>query len=591
MNTRFCSRSRWSRTVVITLVFGFCLSPLPVCISSAQTTAGGIIEGNALDPNGAGVLGATVTVTGAGGVSVSATANEDGVFRLTQLTPGRYTVVVEAPGFKRFEQANVEVNLSKPTKLNVTLNPAGITGTANVLSESGDALVTGTKIPPRELTPTRPVSVGDALEFKVDTTKFGNVKAYLPNDIRPGDTVSGSFAWDKPPVGATESFKVTSSDVAVTSTGNDFTMRVPAELAPLRRNYASLAVLVPSISPGVAPEKATLFIPLNNVPLGVTPADLVFPPLGQQGRAIQIQGPFDGNSDNTRITVGEGTGKIIKPLAESPRKVVFIAPVDVTGPYTIDVKEGDKTFTGKSRNIAVNLSAPKTNLLRGEKTTVTIQVDGLSGIIKDVPLQLDARGVINMEGGNFQNLRIKPEEVKLDGRYTTNRTITGLQAGGFSVTATVIVGPFDICLQDDVDPNRIFHFNSFTGDYSFTNLGPADQSRTSGLKLQPGGGGGAGQTGKLQPGGSGGGAAQTGAGSTSQTGSTPGDVTLTGIGKPAMKGCIITLSHNAPDRRVFARLDTCTKTGDAKVETKTPKTTSEVADKNTENNTCPSSPK
>src|SRR6185503_3838687 len=117
--------------------------------------------------------------------------------------------------------------------------------------------------------------------------------------------------------------------------------------------------------------------------------------------------------------------------------------------------------TGNSRNIGVRLSAPKLNLLRGERTTVTIEVSGLAGIINDVPLQLDARGVINMDGGNFQNLKIKPEEVKLDGRYTTNRAINALQAGGFSVTATVIVGPFDLNLQDDVDPSRIFQFNSF----------------------------------------------------------------------------------------------------------------------------------
>ena len=364
-----------------------------------------------------------------------------------------------------------------------------------------------------------------------------------------------------------------------------------------------LALLAPKTSVPVAPQQkpnfiidgANVDIPLYDPPKVNAGSTIVFPLLTQQGRASVIHGAFDGDLAGTGLTrpgFGQDLGGPIKVLAESPRQLVFVAPEEISGPYSINIKEGDKTFTGNSRNIAVRLSAPKLDLLRGEKTTLTIEVSGLAGIIKDVPLQLDARGVINMEGGNFQNLRIKPEEVKLDGRYTTNRTINALQAGGFSVTATVIVGPFDICVQDDADPNRLFQFNSFTGDYSFTGFGTADQARTSGLKLQPGGGGGAAQTGKMQPGGGagGGGAAQTGAGSAPPTGSTPGAVTFTGIGKPAMKGCIITLSHNAPDRRVFARLDTCTKTGDAQVETKTPKATSEVTDKNTENNSCPSSP-
>ena len=457
-------------------------------------------------------------------------------------------------------------------------------------------------------------NLGGAIEVKIDTGRYGNVKVYLPDDMRAGDTISGTLVTE--PKGNTpeevaknknelESLRLGLGSETVTVTQTQFTVKTReiVELPAPRPNLLKLALLAPDVSarppasqqtPTFIIDGANVDIPLYDPPRVNAGSTIVFPLLTQQGRASVIHGRFDGDLANTglaRPPFGQDLGGPIKVLAESPRQLVFVAPEDMTGPYSINIKEGDNSFTGNSRNIGVRLSAPKLNLLRGEKTTVTIEVSGLAGIIKEVPLQLDARGVINMDGGNFQNLRIKPEEVKLDGRYTTNRAINALQAGGFSVTATVIVGPFDMCLQDDVDPNRLFQFNTFTGDYSFTNLGPADQARTSGLKLQPGGGGGAGQTGKLQPGGGGGGAAQTGAGSTSPTGSTPGGVTFTGTGKPAMKGCIITLSHNAPDRRVFAKLDVCTNTGDAQVETKTTKTTSEITDKNTENNSCPSSPK
>ena len=136
------------------------------------------------------------------------------------------------------------------------------------------------------------------------------------------------------------------------------------------------------------------------------------------------------------------------------------------------------------------------------------------------------------------------------------------------MTATVIVNRFDCVLQDDTDPNRIFRFNSFTGDYLFACGG-----------------------GSCRPDGSTGGT-QTGGTSTGQPGGPPPlpPVNLTGIGKPAMKGCIITLSHNAPDRRVFARLDACTKTGDASVQTNSPKADIKITDKNTTDNPAGSPP-
>jgi hypothetical protein len=301
--------------------------------------------------------------------------------------------------------------------------------------------------------------------------------------------------------------------------------------------------------------------------------------MGQQGRPVEIFGPFDGNSSNTILRYGptnstvqdfekntenvSGGFGLIRPLAESPRKMVFESPPNFDGPVQLMLKEGDTTALAPYRSVGVRLSAPKTNLMRGERTTLTIEVRGLEGIKKDVPLQLDSKGVITMEGGNFQNLRIKPQEVTPEGRYITTRAITGQQAGAFTVTATVIVRRFDFSLQDDTDPNRLFHFNSFTGDYIFACGGGScrGSSPTGGTSGQPPG---------------------------SSVPTTP--VNLTGTGKMQMKGCIITLSHNAPDRRVFARLDACTKSGEANVQTSSPKAEINITDKNTADNTAASLP-
>jgi len=457
-------------------------------------------------------------------------------------------------------------------------------------------------------------------------TSQGQVRVNLPDDMRAGDTISGTVTAE--PKRQTEDERKknleTLKGYTITLWPNPTPNPNPKPKKPgegifrllvkepsftfiLPPNHPSPAAVV-SVFGGFPGFNAVIGNPINpdangnfggadalprtgSVLGGILPGvvmanfpppstSFAIPPIGQQGRPLEIPGPFDGNASNTTVRFGpvgstvpdfekntervSGGFGLIRPLAESPRKIVFECPSNVTGPLTILVKEGDGVpTTGTMRNVGVQLSAPKTNLMRGEKTIVTIEVSGLAGIIKDVPLQLDSKGVITMEGGSFQNLRIKPEEVSLDGRYKTTRTITGVQAGGFGVTATVIVGPFDLNLQDDTDPNRLFHFNSFTGDYIFACGGGSCRGGSGGTNSQP-------PTGSSAP---------------------PPPVTLTGIGKPAMKGCIITLSHNAPDRRVFARLDACTKSGDAAVETKSPKANFNITDKNTADNTAASPPK
>jgi hypothetical protein len=302
-----------------------------------------------------------------------------------------------------------------------------------------------------------------------------------------------------------------------------------------------------------------------------------FPPVGQTGRLIAISGPFDGNSSNTTLNFGparstvqdfekntenvSGGFGLIRPLAESPRKLVFESPANVTGPVQLLLREGDAKTLAPFRNVGVSLSAPKTNLRKGEQTVLKVEVNGLEGITKDVPLQLESKGVILMDGGNFQNLRITPPEVNRDGKYFATRAITGQQAGAFTVVATVIVDRFDVCMADDSKRHSGILWNTFTGDYIFTNPAPPPR---------PGG--------------------QPPIGGTITPGSTPpappGGTSLTGTGKLARKGCVIVLTHNAPDRRVFARLDACTKTGEASVETTSPKTNFTITDKNITDNTC-----
>ena len=114
---------------------------------SAQTTFGSI-TGTVLDPSGAAVPAANVTITNQQtGVKQSVTTNADGFFDATDVQPGAYTVEVAATGFQvqrrtdvvvfAHNTVNVKMNLSigrATSTMDVTAAPPVIDTTSETLS-------------------------------------------------------------------------------------------------------------------------------------------------------------------------------------------------------------------------------------------------------------------------------------------------------------------------------------------------------------------------------------------------------------------------------------------------------------------------
>jgi hypothetical protein len=102
--------------------------------AGAQTATTGTIEGTVADVSGAVVPGATVKVASPNLIRPQVTVTDgQGHYRFANLPPGKYAVSVEANGgFAKFEQANVEVNLSKTSTLDVKLQPQGTSAVVEV---------------------------------------------------------------------------------------------------------------------------------------------------------------------------------------------------------------------------------------------------------------------------------------------------------------------------------------------------------------------------------------------------------------------------------------------------------------------------
>lgn len=106
-------------------------------------------------------------------------------------------------------------------------------------------------------------------------------------------------------------------------------------------------------------------------------------------------------------------------------------------------------------------------------------------------------------------------------------------SGNISLPCTFTVTTFDTALQDDSNPAIILLWNSVTGQYRFCCNG----------------------------------------------------ITFTGVGKATVQGCVYTLQHNPPDRRVLGRVDKAVHTGNGSIQAPPGNTRCTITDRNTLNDT------
>jgi hypothetical protein len=87
------------------------------------------LQGIVRDSSTRGIVGAMIALTNrATGVTRTLSADADGVFRLTDLAPGSYLLLVEGDGFERVTRDNLQLNAGDVVTIELTLAP--LTGTA-----------------------------------------------------------------------------------------------------------------------------------------------------------------------------------------------------------------------------------------------------------------------------------------------------------------------------------------------------------------------------------------------------------------------------------------------------------------------------
>ena len=109
----------------------FCLIFVGSGLIFAQSDLG-TISGFVKDPSGATVANAKISVRNNRGVERAATTNDSGYFAITNIPAGLYTILVEAPGFQRYESRDNKLDPSATLALDVALTVGSANETVEV---------------------------------------------------------------------------------------------------------------------------------------------------------------------------------------------------------------------------------------------------------------------------------------------------------------------------------------------------------------------------------------------------------------------------------------------------------------------------
>src|SRR5579862_1592780 len=175
----------------IAVVFAVCL--LAVVATKAQTGTTSI-HGAVTDKTGAVISAAKVTLLNPSqGLQREIDTNETGEYEFLALQPGTYSLVVEATGFRKFEQKSVQLLVNLPSTVNVTLEVGSsaqtieVSGTTQTINTTDASLGNAFNENQVKQLPLEGRNVPDLLSLQPGVAYTGN-----RTDVPTFDTRSGA---------------------------------------------------------------------------------------------------------------------------------------------------------------------------------------------------------------------------------------------------------------------------------------------------------------------------------------------------------------------------------------------------------------
>jgi hypothetical protein len=275
------------------------------------------------------------------------------------------------------------------------------------------------------------------------TNNQGTILVYLPDGLREGEPFSGTFnSIGTVSSTATLDYSLGLGEQHAKLRDGAFHWRMPEKTeGHVRLCFTGyygeeLAMIELPVVQATDPVKAPL-------PGG---DKLHLPAMIQSGLTFPVFGPLDGDSGTTSVEVA---GQKLQVLAEVPGKAIVTGPSNLAGMVSFEIKKGAMEGKGETRVVNIEQKFPSPPQRNGKTGRIKVRVSGIAGITEDVPINFeivprqDALFQPSMQSEYFvspeQLSVIEPREVKKDGSYSTQRTITRIVPGPMSVSVQLLI--------------------------------------------------------------------------------------------------------------------------------------------------------
>lgn len=288
---------------------------------------------------------------------------------------------------------------------------------------------------PASITRAQTISSQKGLTTAVFSTQYGAIKVYLPDDIRPGDMISGSVIAE-PFGGNAKQVEKNLAELKKYSVSIENTSQQAGE------NYSSFKWVVPASaqlsvtlnlhgsSSGIS---SHLNILVRQEQLKITsPPGCIIPTHLLAGSPARITGSFDGDFANTKC---KHDGEPLQILAESPRQCIFLYPRNAAGQQTIIVNEnGNDRCTAVVESVKMDVISGQLHLKKGEGTFLDVRISGLQKLTSAAVLTVNnlSGTVVSLQPANDVVMPLYPAFLQ-NGRFNYRFGIESIQTGNYDV--------------------------------------------------------------------------------------------------------------------------------------------------------------
>ncbi|MBI5372584.1 MAG: hypothetical protein HZA79_11240 [Sphingobacteriales bacterium] len=280
------------------------------------------------------------------------------------------------------------------------------------------------------------ISSQKGLTTAIFTTNFGLVKIYLPDDIRPGDHVTGTIIAEPSGRNASQLEKNRSAlrNQQLLIGGNKYpvpeTKSVFSWVIPQDGPAAALVELL--AENGNKAGEVSINIK-NSGTYPSYPGGCVIPSHVLTAAPLRISGSFDGDLSNTRVSLQE---RPLEVIAESPRECLVQFPAEGQGSHTLQVSEnGQSKCTQKISGVDMEVTTGKLKLKKGEGTYIDIKLTGLQNLPDKAVLTIinNTPGIVRMTNGNNQVIPVWPPSDSAAGVFIVHCPAVSITTGDFEV--------------------------------------------------------------------------------------------------------------------------------------------------------------